>query len=318
MTLRQLSLLCAIVDNRLSISDAARQKFISQPSVSRQIQLLEEELNVQIFVRSRKRITGLTQAGEEILRLARSAIRSTEDLRQVGLDYSNSDHGRLVVAASHAHARYSLPDVITSFIEKHPHVRVALRQGDPSLIAQWVSSGDADFSISPEPTVPISDVVFLQYSTINRVVLTPKKHPLSLIKPLTLEALSKFPLITYNSEFSAHTLIVKAFQLRGLTPNIILSASNVDVMKTYVRKGLGIAIIATIAHDAEEDRMFDVIDAQHLFEPTNMSIGIKKGSYLRPYAYDFIKLFAPTFSRQKIDRALNPPSIPKQKKRKNQ
>ena len=229
MKLQQLRFLCEIVDRELSISNAAAALHTSQPSVSRQIQALEKELGVAVFARSRKRILGLTKPGIEVLQIARRMVRDAENLSQVSNEFTAKDSGDLVITTSHTHARYVLPSVIKKFAAEYPKVRVILRQGNPTQIAEWASSGDADLSISSEPIRPIPNLVLLPCYDHPKVVLTPLKHPLLGKRALTIEELARYPLITYDSEFATHSQVMRAFESRQLKPNIILSATDVDV-----------------------------------------------------------------------------------------
>ncbi|MCX7136926.1 MAG: CysB family HTH-type transcriptional regulator [Proteobacteria bacterium] len=304
MKLQQLRFLCEIVDRELSISNAAAALHTSQPSVSRQIQALEKELGVAVFARSRKRILGLTKPGIEVLQIARRMVRDAENLSQVGNEFTAKDSGDLVITTSHTHARYVLPSVIKKFAAEYPKVRVILRQGNPTQIAEWASSGDADLSISSEPIRPIPNLVLLPCYDHPKVVLTPLKHPLLGKRALTIEELARSPLITYDSEFATHAQVMRAFESRQLKPNIILSATDVDVMKTYVKHGMGVAIVASLAYDAKEDRALRSIDARHLFESNKIYVGIRRHSYLRGYVFRFIRLFSPKLTREIVERAV--------------
>ena len=304
MKLQQMKFMCEIADRGFNISNAASALHTSQPSVSRQIQTLEKELGVAVFVRAKKRITGLTKPGTEVLQIARRIMRDTENLRHLGMEFTSKDSGGLAITTSHTHARYVLPNVIPDFAKAHPKVRVSLRQGNPAQINSWVVSGEADLSITSKPVHPMPDLAFLLCSEHPKVILTPPKHPLLRSKNVTTAELARYPIITYDPEFSTYHQVMRAFELKGLKPNIVLSATDVDVMKTYVICGLGVAILSAIAYDPKEDRALRAIDAQHLFESHKMYIGIRKGNYLRGYVFDFIKRFSPRLSREIIERTI--------------
>jgi LysR family cys regulon transcriptional activator len=314
MNLRQLKALCEIVDNDFNLSKAAVALHTSQPSVSRQIDGLERELGIRVFSRSPKRITGLTKPGEEVLRVASKMSREADDLRQIGRDFGSKDTGDLTIAASNTLARYSLPQVIQQFTKSHPHVRLVLRQGDPAHITRLVSTGLADLVITAKPTVdpvtsakPIespSGVVFIPCSETNRVILTPRKHPLLKLARVSLQDLVKYPLITYDTSFEAYAQIMLPFEKKGLVPNIVLSATDVGVMKTYVKCGLGVAVVPSLAYDSSEDAALRYINATHLFGTNTIHVGVRKDNYLRSYVYDFIELFAPKLKRETIERAV--------------
>lgn len=297
MKLRQLQFIREVADNGFSISQAAATLLTSQPSVSRQIQSLERELGVPIFERYKGRITGITRPGRAIVQGAVRIVNECKDLQRIGDEYACEGTGVLTVAASHTHACYVLPTVITQFTKVHPLVRLSLRQGNPNQIAAWVSTGEADVCIGTAPLASTEGVLFVPCSKHHRIVLAPRSHPLARMKPKhTLEALARYPLITYDKSFAAYGQIVRAFARRGLQPNIVLSATDVAVMKTYVRSGLGIAIIASLAYAPSEDRDLCAIDVRHLFESGTINLGVKRGGYLTQYVRDFIEIFAPGVS----------------------
>jgi LysR family cys regulon transcriptional activator len=305
MTLQQFRYLCEIVDRGFSVSRAAASLHTSQPSMSRQVQALEKELGFAVFSRTKRKILGLTKPGGEVLEVARKVLRATDGLRHIASDFSDDDAGTLVVTTSHTHARYVLPKVIQEFNRRHPKVRVTLRQGNPTQVAQWVSAGEADLSICSTPTRQITGIALLPCYEQHKVVLTPSKHPLLKAKPLTIKALAQYPLITYDTDFTTHSQVMRAFEKAGYEPNVILSATDVDVMKTYVKCGLGVAIIAGLAYDPAEDRTLRAIDARHLFESNTIFVGIQRHTYVRAYTLDFIKLFAPSLTKQKVVGAVS-------------
>jgi LysR family cys regulon transcriptional activator len=305
MTLQQLKYVCEIVDRGFSVSRAATSLHTSQPSMSRQLQALEKELGFAIFARSKRKILGLTKPGGEVMEVARKVLRATDGLRHIGSDFFARDSGSLVVTTSHTHARYVLPKVIQEFNRRYPKVRVTLRQGNPTQVAQWTSSGEADLSICSSPTRQVTGLALLPCYDQHKVVLTPRKHPLLKSRPLTIEALAHHPLITYDTDFTTHSQVMRAFEKAGHEPNVILSATDVDVMKAYVKCGLGVAIVAGLAYNAREDRELRAIDARHLFESNKIFIGIQKHTYVRGYALDFIRLFAPSMTKEKVVQAVS-------------
>jgi LysR family cys regulon transcriptional activator len=304
MQLKQLLCVQEIVERGFRVGDAAVALHTSQPSVSRQVQALEKELGVRIFIRHNKRFLGLTQPGAEVLKIVRRVLRDTDNLRHVGAEYTDQASGSLTVSTSHTQARYVLPRVIQAFAALHPNVTVILRQGPPPQTAQWVHDGEADLSISPDATVPVPDVVLLPCYDHQKIVLVPVGHPLLAEKPLTLEALAGYPLITYDTKFVTTAYVANAFAAGKLVPKIVLTATDVDVMKTYVKSGLGVAIVPKLAYDRKEDRTLRAIDAKHIFAPSRISIGIAKNRYLRSYAYDFIRMVSPNLTREMIDSAV--------------
>ena len=304
MNLRHLQLFCEVVNANLNVSAAAKALHTSQPSVSRHLLSLESELGVSLFVRSKKRILGLTGPGEAVLESARKVLFEIENIAQAGNVHGDEKRGNLVVTASHTHARYSLPKVVRAFISKYPNVRLVLRQGDPHQIATWVASGNADIGICAEPVERPKDVMFFPCHKHHRIILAPPHHPLAVTKKPTLAQLARYPLITYEAPFTVHRRIVEAFENKGLSPNFVLTATDVDVMKTYVRAGLGLAIVASLAYNVNEDRDLIAIEASHLFKPDLIKIALRRGTYQRSYAYDFIELFSPSLKRDQLQTML--------------
>lgn len=301
MNLRQIRCLVQVVESGLSISRASAALHTSQPSVSRHILALEDELGYTLFERSRKRLTALTAAGTQAVRVARALLREAENLKAIGRDRDEHAPRAITIAASHTHARYSLPPVIQAFRARYPRVKLVLRQGEPGLITRWVANGEADLSISAEPGNASPDVAFFRCHDYHRVVLVPRRHPLLKRQRLTLKALAGYPLITYESTFRVYQQITDVFAAEKLEPEYVLSATDVDVMKTYVKAGLGIAIVNSLAYEPQEDRALRAIDARHLFPPVTMKLGLRRGAYLTGYVYDFIALFAPHLERRTLE-----------------
>jgi len=304
VTLQQLKYLCEIVDRGMSISAAALSLHTSQPSMSRQMQALERELGVTIFLRSKRRILGLTAAGAEVREIARKALHTTDSLRHLSKDVSAEHSGTLTVTTSHTHARYVLPGIVQAFSRKFPKVRITLRQGNPMQVAQFVSSGKADLSICSRPPREVPGLALLPCYDQHKIVLTPKGHPLLKLPRLTIKALSKFPLITYDTEFTTYAQVMRSFEAADCEPHVILSATDVDVMKEYVKRELGVAIVAALSYDAKEDRALRAIDARHLFQSNKIYIGIQKHTYVRGVALEFIKLFAPEITAGQVAQAV--------------
>ncbi len=304
MNLQQLRYVFEIVRHKLNISDAADALYTSQPGVSKQIKLFEEELGVEIFIRNGKRLAGLTPPGEEILRIAERVLRDIDNLSQVGAEFHNEAQGSLTIATTHTQARYVLPPVIREFVRRYPGVRLSLHQGSPEQVCQYVLSGEADLAIATEAIADHDDLVMLPCYQWNRCIIATPRHPILQSQPLTLEAISRYPLITYDYAFTGRNLINKAFLSRALKPNVVLTAIDSDVIKTYVAMDLGIGILAKMAYDPLVDKNLGMIDASHLFESSTTRIGLRRNAWLRGYVYGFIELFAPHLSRQNIDQAM--------------
>jgi LysR family cys regulon transcriptional activator len=304
MTLQQLRYLCEVVRQDLNISKAAAALHVSQPGLSRQLQLLERELQVELFVRNRKRLVRLTIAGVEIHRNAELTLESARNVLEAAREHGAEHRGSLTIATTHTQARYALPDVIRRFTQRYPDVQLSLRQGTPAEVSHLVASGAADLSIATEPVEPQSDVVLLPCYQLNRVVLMPAGHPLLKTKRLTLEKLAEYPLITYDYAFIGRSKTLGAFEARGILPHIVLNAIDADVIKTYVEFGLGIAIVPDMAYERKQDRKLRAMDAKHLFEPNTIHIGIRRNHYLRGYTYAFIEMFTPHLKRAAVEKAI--------------
>ncbi len=307
MNLQQLRYLNGIVQHGLKISDAAEALYTSQPGISKQVKLLEEELGIEIFVRNGKRITGITEPGKDIIDIARRMLHDAGNLKQVGQEFRSQDSGALTVATTHTQARYALPVVVKQFIKRYPKVKLGLHQGNPTQIAQQVLVGEADIAIATESLAMHDELVTLPCYEWNHCVIVPPRHPLLAEKKLTLEKISQYPIITYDFAFSGRSKINAAFEERQLTPNIVLTAIDADVIKTYVEIGLGIGILARMAFIPERDKHLRMIDAAHLFQPSTTRVAVRRNEYLRGYAYHFIELFAPHLTREVVSKALQAP-----------
>jgi LysR family cys regulon transcriptional activator len=304
MNLQQLKYVREVVRCGLNVSDAADSLYTSQPGVSKQIRLLEEELGVEIFVRRGKRIVDLTEPGRQVVAIADRLLRDIDNLKQVGNEFSDQAAGRLAIATTHTQARYALPRVIQQFAQRYPAVRLSLRQGSPSEICSYVLSGEADIAIATEAIEHYDDLVMLPCYQWNRCVVAPPGHPILQAKPLTLEEIARYPIVTYDFAFAGRSQINKAFAARDLKTNVVLTAIDTDVIKTYVSLGLGVGIIAAMAYDRDADKGLVAIDASHLFESATTRIGLRRNDYLRGYTYAFIELFAPHLGRKSVEAAL--------------
>jgi LysR family transcriptional regulator, cys regulon transcriptional activator len=305
MKLQQLRYICEVARHNLNLSNAAEALFTSQPGISKQVRSLEEELGVDIFVRHGKRVVAVTEPGKAILEIALRVLKDVENLKQVSEEFTEKDNGRLTIATTHTQARYALPQVIHRFTKRYPGVRLSLRQGSPTQISELVTSGEADIAIATEAIEHYEDLVMLPVYEWNRCVLVQPGHPLLKLKKLTLDAMAAFPIITYDFAFTGRSRINQAFTDKGLKPNVVLTAIDADVIKTYVELGMGIGIVAMMAYDPKRDSHLRAIDASHLFEPSTTRIGIRKNSYLRGYTYDFIEMFAPHLNRETVDAAMH-------------
>ena len=304
MNLQQLKYLCAVVDNGLNVSDAAEALYTSQPGISKQIRQLEDELGLRVFVRQGKRLTGLTPAGEVVVATARRALREIGNLKRVADEFQGEDAGVLRIATTHTQARYVLPPVLGAFASRFPKVRLVLHQGNPVQVAEQTLAGEADVGIATEALGDYPELVALPCYRWNRGVLVPRGHALSQARPLTLEALARHPIITYDFAFTGRSAMNAAFAAKGLTPNVVLTALDADVIKTYVELGMGVGIVAQMAYDKAKDSAFEMLDASHLFPASMTRLALRKGVFLRGFVYEFIALFARQYTRSAVDAAL--------------
>ena len=304
MKLHQLRYVREVVKQGLNISMAAEVLHTSQPGVSKQIQLLEQELNLQIFQRSGKRLTGVTDPGKSIVELAERVLRDMENIKRIGDEFSHEDIGSLTIATTHTQARYRLPAAVKAFMEKYPNVKLNIHQGNPTQVAEQVASGEADVGIATEAISQYEKVLCLPAYQWNRCVVVPNGHELLSHLPLSLKKLTQYPLITYDFAFTGGSLVSSVFEKEGLVPNVVLTAIDADVIKTYVSLGLGVGLLAEMAYDKERDANLVAIDASQLFPASTTFVGIRRDAYLRKFAYDFIELLAPNFDRRAVNEAL--------------
>ncbi len=304
MNLQQLRYLNEIVRRDLKISDAADALYTSQPAISKQIKLLEEELGIEIFVRNGKRIAAITEPGKGLLAIAQRMLLDAENFRQFAQEFHSKDTGTLTIATTHTQARYALPPVVKQFMTRYPKVKLGLHQGSPTQIAEQVLHGEADLCIATESLTSYEGLVTLPCYKWHHCVITPPEHPLLQEKTLTLEAIARYPLITYDSAFSGRSKINQAFEKQGLSPEIALTAIDADVIKTYVELGLGVGILAEIAFIPEREPHLCMMSARHLFNASTTRIAIRKNEYLRAYTYEFIELFAPQLTHKVVSAAM--------------
>jgi len=288
-----------------NLTEVAAILHTSQPGVSRQIRELEDELGVAIFVRAGKRLTGLTGPGVALLPIVDRLLQDADNLKRAGQDFNSRLDGPLSVAATHSQARYALPHVVRDFREKFPKVTLHLHQGSPKQIAEMLISGEADIGVATEALAHYPQLVTLPCYRWTHSIVVPPGHPLlAHTEPVTLLQLAQYPLITYNMGFTGRSHIDDAFEREGLHPDVVLTAMDADVIKTYVELGMGVGIIASIALDPERDTQLRMLDARHLFEINLTRLAIRHGTWLRGYAYGFIETFVPTLTRQVVEKAV--------------
>ncbi len=303
MKLQQLRYIWEVAQHSLNVSATAEALYTSQPGISKQIRLLEEELGVEIFARDGKHFTHVTQVGQVIIDLAGNMLNTAQSIKNAALEYRDEKQGRLTIATTHTQARYALPKVIKAFINKYPNVALDMHQGTPEQIAEMAAKGQVDFAVATEALEHCNNITMLPCYRWNRTVIVPKGHPLTQVRLITLESIARFPIITYVFGFTGRSLLDQAFLVESLQPKVVFTAVDADVIKTYVRLNLGIGIIASMAYDAAYDDDLVAIDVSHLFETSVTKIGFKKGTFLRGYMYEFLEFFAPHLTRGKVQQA---------------
>lgn len=305
MNFQQLRSVRETVRCGFNLTEVAAMLYTSQPGVSRQIRELEEELGVEIFNRAGKRLTGLTPPGAALLPIVERLLLDSENLKRAGEDFSSRMEGQLSVAATHSQARYALPHVVKDFRDKFPQVTLHLHQGSPKQVAAMLLSGEADIGVATEALVHYPQLVTLPCYHWTHSIVVPPGHPLLLhTEPVTLQQLVQYPVITYELGYTGRAHIDDAFAAAALHPNIVLTAMDADVIKTYVELGMGVGIVASVALDTERDKNLRILDAGHLFQVNVTRLGLRQGAWLRGYAYSFIELFVPTLTKDVVARTV--------------
>lgn len=303
MNFQQLRSVREAVRRGFNLTEVAHALHTSQPGVSRQIRELEDELGIDLFVRAGKRLTGLTEPGRQVLPIVERLLSDSESLRQASRDFSERDVGPLSIAATHSQARYALPSAVRDFRQLYPQVTLSLHQGSPKHVAEMLLSGEADVGIATEALTQYDQLVTLPCYQWTHAVVVPPNHALLDGQALTLERLSRFPLITYDVGYTGRAHIDEAFEEAGITPSVVLSAMDADVIKTYVELGMGVGIVASIAFDQDRDRNLRAIEARSLFKLNMTRLAFRRDAYLRSYVYAFIETFAPPLTRQRVEAA---------------
>ncbi len=293
MNFQQLRFVREAVRNNLNLTEVAAVLYTSQSGVSKQIKDLEDELGIELFVRSGKRLTALTRAGDGAVQIVGRILQETENLRRYASQYAGVDSGRLVIAATHTQARYTLPKVVEEFNRAYPKVTLELHQGTPRQIAAMISEGDADIGIASEALDGASGVQAHACFTWSHRVVVPAGHPLLARAPVTLADIAAFPLVTYNEQFTGRKCVDAAFSHAGLVPDLRLTAMDADVIKTYVRRGLGVGIVAEMALEDLDPGLEVLATDSDLFGTCTTMLGVRNGVFLPSFAYRFIEMFAP-------------------------
>ncbi|HTX24448.1 MAG TPA: HTH-type transcriptional regulator CysB [Steroidobacteraceae bacterium] len=308
MKLHQLRYLAAIAQSGLNITAAAHKLHTSQPGVSKQIKLLEDELGFQIFTREGRNLTRITPAGQQVIERAMKILQETQAIRDLATELRDEGRGSLSIGTTHTQARYVLPRVIHEFRARYPHVRLNLHQGTTEQIAEMVAQDRIDCAIATGSEHLFGDLTLLPCYRWHRVIVVPRDHALAAVARPSLKHLAAYPIVTYTFSFAGPSSLQQAFAKAGLTPDVAITARDADVIKAYVRLGLGVGIVAEMAVDPREDGDLIAIDASHLFSPHVTWIGFRRGVLLRKYMYDFVQLLAPHLDRRLVERAHRMPN----------
>ena len=304
MNFQQLRIIREAARRDYNLTEVANALFTSQSGVSRHIRELEEELGLALFIRYGKRLLGMTEPGKALLTIAERILNEASNVRRLADLFTNDASGVLTIATTHTQARYALPPVISAFIKQYPDVALHMHQGTPMQIAEMAADGTVDFAIATEALELFGDLVMMPCYRWNRCVVVPQGHPLTKLPKLTLEALAEYPIVTYVFGFTGRSKLDEAFSHRGLTPKVVFTAADADVIKTYVRLGLGVGIVAKMAVDTNLDKDLVVLDASELFESSITKIGFRRGTFLRGFMCDFIEKFAPHLTREVMAKAI--------------
>ncbi len=303
MKLQQLHYIREVARHGLNVSATAEKLYTSQSGISKQIRMLEDELGLKIFQRGGKHLTEVTQAGKVIIDLAAEILEKADKLKQVALEYTDENKGTLSIATTHTQARYVLPSIVRHFRKKYPDVTLHMHQGTPMQISELAAKGTVEFAIATEALELFDNLVMMPCYHWNRSVIVPRDHPLARLDRLSLEAIAAYPIVTYVFGFTGRSQLDLAFDRVGLKPQVVFTATDADVIKTYVRTGMGAGIVASMAYDRELDADLVSIDASHLFDQATTRIGFRRGIFMRNYMYEFIELFAPHLKREVVQQA---------------
>ena len=306
MNLHQFRFVQEAVRRNLNLTETAKALYTSQPGISKAILELEEELGVDIFARHGKRLRRVTEPGQQVLQSIEIIMREVGNLKRIGEEFSKQDAGRLSIATTHTQARYILPEPVALLRRRFPKVSVSLHQGNPEQVARMLLDESADIGLATESLSEFDDLVTLPCYEWQHMVVVPAGHPLASVDRLTLEQLAAYPLVSYHPSFTGRTRVDAAFAQRRLKPEVVLEAIDSDVIKTYVRLGLGVGIVAEMAvRDDPPGGELVAKPAGHLFGQNVSRVAFKRGAYLRNFVYTFAELLSDRLTRALITRAMN-------------
>ena len=304
MNFQQLRIVRETVRRNFNLTEVANALFTSQSGVSKHIKDLEDELGVELYVRKGKRVLGLTDPGKSLIKVVERMLLDADNIKNIADHYSREDVGQLTIATTHTQARYALPKIVTAFKRKYPKVHLKLHQGSPKEIVGLLLTGEADIGIATESLGEVPELASFPFYTWQHDVITPSGHPLENNSEPSLADIAKYPIITYHEGFTGRARIERAFAAAGVEPDIVMSALDADVIKSYVELGLGIGIIASVAYDDTRDSGLHKLDCSHLFEENVTLVATRRGTFLRRYSLDFIHLCAPDFDESRVTALL--------------
>lgn len=307
MNFQQLRIIRETVRRNFNLTEVGSALFTSQSGVSKHIKDLEDELGIELFVRKGKRLLGLTDPGQELLVLVERMLHDARNIKTLAEQYSQRDVGQLTVAATHTQARYALPSVIAEFKKAFPRVHLKLHQGSPQEIVDLLLEGEADIGIATEAVAEHPELAAFDFYRWHHALVVPVGHPLLAAGVPTLEGIGEHPVITYHEGFTGRARIDRAFTEAGVVPDVVMSALDADVIKTYVELGLGVGIVASMAFHAKRDDGLVLIDCSHLFPENTTHLAVRRGHYLRGFCYRFIELCSNNLTESTIKASANLP-----------
>lgn len=306
MNFQQLRIIRETVRQNFNLTEVANALYTSQSGVSKHIRDLEDELGVELFVRKGKRLLGMTEPGRELSHIVERILLDVQNIKSLAAQFTKRDEGQLTVATTHTQARYVLPKVVSAFKQAFPKVHLKLHQGSPDEIAQMLLSGQADIGIATEALDGLAELVTFPFYSWHHAVIVPDGHPLEQVTPLSLEAIAEYPVITYHEGFTGRARIDQRFADAGLLLDVVMSAMDADVIKSYVELGLGVGIVASMAFNEARDAGLKQLDSEHLFDENVTRIAVHRGHYLRGYAYHFIALCSPELDERRVQALVHP------------
>jgi LysR family cys regulon transcriptional activator len=306
MNFQQLRIIHETVRQNYNLTDAANALFTSQSGVSKHIKDLEDELGVELFMRKGKRLLGLTDPGKELHKIVERILLDTRNIKRLAQQFSNQEQGHLTIATTHTQARYALPPVVTQFKKAFPQVHLILHQSSPGEIVSMLLDGVADIGIATEALESVTELASFPYYSWHHAIIVPHGHPLESLRPLTIKAIAEYPIITYHEGFTGRAGIDETFARENIIPEIAMSALDADVIKTYVELELGIGIVASMAFNPARDVRLNLLDSSHLFQKNITNISVRRGHYLRGYAYRFMELCLPSLTESAIRSNVKP------------